>query len=293
MFCAKCGNEIDDDECFCVKCGTQRKDGTKSNISKSDNIVFNKYEHNEIDNKLFKNEEKSSSQHSLKSVILLIIIVITFFTLYMPPSDSITDVDKSEYYTETTSPDTYEQTQEQKNVQICEQIASDYYATHTYTSDDVFDCDNMAQDIWNMLKTQGINAEIIIGNVEISEPITLEDCNHAWILAEVSPDVWMAIEGTGGYLVYDNEGYYKGFTFKDPKNYNEFLRVYGDYEYQYEGYENYRLYYNELVDKYNNADYYSQLTMKSGLDVARNTLEEKERIYIQTKTHLDTLLEYG
>jgi hypothetical protein len=186
-------------------------------------------------------------------------------------------------------------TEEAKKVQICEQVASDYYKTHTYTGDGVFDCDNMAQDVWNILETKGINSEIWIGNVDRIGPVTLKDCNHAWVMAEVSPNTWLAVECTGGYVVYlaDNEQYYQGFSFENPKNYQRFLDVYTDWEYQYQDYENYRIYYNNLVDEYNDADYYEQLNLQSGLTVARNTLDEKEKTFLRTDAELSTLLEYG
>lgn len=186
-------------------------------------------------------------------------------------------------------------TEEEKKVHICEQVASDYYKTHTYTGDGVFDCDNMAQDVWNILETKGINSEIWIGNVDTVGPVALKDCNHAWVMAEVSPNTWLAVECTGGYVVYlaDNEQYYRGFSFENPKNYQRFLDVYTYWEYQYKDYENYRIYYNNLVDEYNDADYYEQLNLKSGLTVARSTLDEKEKTFLTTNAELTTLLEYG
>jgi hypothetical protein len=191
--------------------------------------------------------------------------------------------------------DSSDSIQLERNIQICEQVASDYSKTHTYTGDDIFDCDNMAQDVWNILETKGINSRIMVGNVDMEGPVTLEDCNHAWIIAEVSPNTWLAIECTGGYIVYaeDNEQYYQGFSFGNPKNYQRFLDLYNDWVYQYQDYENYRLYYNSLVDEYNDADASEQVNLQSGLIVARNTLDEKEKVFITTNAELTTLLEYG
>jgi hypothetical protein len=98
--------------------------------------------------------------------------------------------------------------------QICEEIAKNYYATHKYIGNDVFDCDNMACDIWDILIARGINAKIVIGNVK--QPVnSIDDVNHAWVMAEASPGEWLAIECTGGYLVYgsDNNLYYYGIIF--------------------------------------------------------------------------------
>lgn len=59
--------------------------------------------------------------------------------------------------------------QTDKNIRLCEQIATEYVISHTYSKDDVYDCDNMAQDVWDMLKAKGINAGIAVGNFESAE----------------------------------------------------------------------------------------------------------------------------
>src|SRR5438093_12376543 len=89
---------------------------------------------------------------------------------------------------------------EAKNVKIVSQIVSNYHRTHTYIGKDIFVCGDMASDVWNMVQTKGINAKILIGNVErsISSPL---EVNHAWVLAEVSPGSWLALETTGGFVV--------------------------------------------------------------------------------------------
>ena len=48
------------------------------------------------------------------------------------------------------------------NIQTCEKIATEYYGSHTYTEDGIYDCDDMAQDVWNMLKAKGIKRLFII-----------------------------------------------------------------------------------------------------------------------------------
>jgi hypothetical protein len=77
----------------------------------------------------------------------------------------------------------------------------------------------MANDVWNILKTKGINAKIRIGNVD-KDNAKLFESNHAWVLAEVSADNWLPLETTGGYLVSvkDNPCYYRGWNFYTPNN---------------------------------------------------------------------------
>lgn len=184
---------------------------------------------------------------------------------------------------------------EASKVEKVESIAQDYYRTHTYIVDDIFDCDNMAQDVWNILRTEGINSKIVVGNVNETGNLTIEKCDHVWLLAEVSPNEWIAVETTNGEVVYkeDNENYYEGFLFSNPKNYREFIKLYGDYNYQLADCENEKEYYNYLVDIYNDGDYYERLQLKSALDITKNNLEIKEKRALDTWTEIENLLEQG
>ncbi len=104
--------------------------------------------------------------------------------------------------------------------ETAEKIVKKYSETHVYSVDDFFVCSNMALDVWNMLQAQGINAVIRIGDVETGVG-DVADANHAWVLAEVSPGQYLALETTGGYVVPEGENplYYSGWTFESPKEY--------------------------------------------------------------------------
>lgn len=183
----------------------------------------------------------------------------------------------------------------QKKIIMIEKILDEYSQNHIYMSDDVFDCDNMAQDVWNIFKAKGINSKLVLGNVDHFGPLTLDYINHAWLIVEISPEEWIAIETTGGFVVYfeDNDRYYKGYFFSNPKNYRDFLDLYEDYNYQYADYENERQYYNQLVEQYNSANYYEQIQLESALIVTRNNVEIKERRASETWIKIETILEYG
>ena len=185
-------------------------------------------------------------------------------------------------------------TPEEQKIKICEEVAQQYYETHTYIQNDVFDCDNMACDVWNILKTKGINAKIVVGNIDLEE-YGIEDWNHAWIIAEVSPNTWLAIECTSGCVVYrwDNPRYYYGHFFSNPKSLRDFNQLYREYQIQSNAYSNAIDFYNAIVDEYNNANYFTQLSLKSGLQVAKFEMEQKERDFYTTKTKLEAVLEYG
>ena len=93
----------------------------------------------------------------------------------------------------------------------CENIVKNYANTHHY-EENTYDCDDMAMDVWNMLKKEGINARLTVGDVEKEIRFPWE-ANHAWVLAEVNQDQWLLLEATGGYVETENPLYYRGWFF--------------------------------------------------------------------------------
>jgi len=115
-------------------------------------------------------------------------------------------------------------------VETVTNIIEYYHDTHAYSKADLFVCSDMASEVWSMLKAQGINARIVVGSKDTPiNDIILSD--HAWLLAEVDGGQYLALETTGGYVVYeeDNPLYYKGWYFGSPaemKSYNELVKEY-------------------------------------------------------------------
>ncbi len=132
------------------------------------------------------------------------------------------------------------------NIEIVENIVNEYHKIHTYSESDFFVCADMAIDVWNQVKSKGINAKICAGNIDKdilkdSESLReyLSKQNHAWVLAETSPFKWVALETTGGYLVWGesiedeslvkNDLYYGGFCFYNPKEFKKCIDLRRNY----------------------------------------------------------------
>jgi len=181
---------------------------------------------------------------------------------------------------------------ESEDIKLVANIAQQYSQTHTYVPDDIFDCDNMAQEMWNMLKTKGINSKIVVGNVENSSAFMLQDANHAWIMVELESGN-IAVETTGGYLVYekDNPNYYRGFTFDNPKRFREFLALYRDYTIYMGEYNMQVEYYNRLVDVYNGLNNFDRMRMVSGMQVAEINMNEAGKRANETWKKMESILE--
>ncbi|MDY6896004.1 MAG: hypothetical protein SVO01_11400 [Thermotogota bacterium] len=148
--------------------------------------------------------------------------------------------------------------QEEKNIQIVTGIVEDYYKTHTYSTPVLFVCADMAIDVWNMVETQGINAEIAIGNVD-NPNADWPEYNHAWVLAEASPNTWLALETTGGYVTYD-EKYYIGYFFESPKEFKGYLELMKEYNEQIDRINELQVEYSDTYDEWvRETNYYEDL----------------------------------
>ena len=168
------------------------------------------------------------------SIILLFFVLITIF------SSACTDSSKSSVSqnsssqisaSQSTIPQTHvtavttSQSQYQKNMAIIKGIVENYHATHMYTLSGMFVCAQMAQDVWDMVETQGITAKLEVGNVN-QKVSTIQGADHVWVLAEVTPNQWVAMETTGGFLACpdtnfctsDNPLYFYGWDYASPKD---------------------------------------------------------------------------
>ncbi|MFC1967451.1 hypothetical protein ACFLV2_02310 [Chloroflexota bacterium] len=122
-----------------------------------------------------------------------------------------------------------------------------YHATHTYSTQDFFVCSDMAADVWNMVDTQGITAWFMIGSLDraVTE---INQCDHAWVLTELSPGSYLALESTGGavYTRSEKPRYYTGWAFQAPADYKRYQELRNEYNLRVD-------FHNTLVNRVNTA----------------------------------------
>ena len=101
--------------------------------------------------------------------------------------------------------------------ETAENIIEYYHQTHVYSTWDMFVCSDMSSEVWNMLKAQGINSIVAIGNIDSAVGDIIQS-DHAWVMAEVSPGEYLALETTAGYAVPKSQNplYYRGWYFDSP-----------------------------------------------------------------------------
>lgn len=116
------------------------------------------------------------------------------------------------------SPSLQAQIYPERKLETIRRIAEEYHRTHTYSEDARFVCEDMAVDVWNQLKTQGIKAKIVTGNLDRPNA-NLFEADHVWLMAEASSDYWVIVETTAGWvgdITNTPRAYWQGFYFSTP-----------------------------------------------------------------------------
>ena len=113
-----------------------------------------------------------------------------------------------------------------------EEIAKQYYSTHTYYEGET-DCNDMAVDLWNMLLTQDIKSVIVVGNRDMTGE-TLEESDHAWLYAFNADGKVIYVEPTTGEVFYGKlpdgttnpkaVSYREGFMYRQPSDLRKDLK---------------------------------------------------------------------
>jgi uncharacterized Zn finger protein (UPF0148 family) len=308
-FCPKCGTEISDKVKFCPECGA---DFDSFSVKKNENSVVEetkkdiKIADTKIEDK--KTEKKYSlSDLAVKAGIVIVILIfllaaVSIFSAFSKGASQAAesaivrganqgnpDAQHSVTNLGNFVPTTESQTE--RNTRIANEIVANYHKTHTYSLNDMYVCGDMASDIWDMLKAQGINAKINVGNVD-KDITKIGDANHAWVLAEVAPNQYLALEATGGFSVpqTENPRYYYGWTFYNPKqlkNYMQLSRQYNDAAEKYNAASND---YNAIVSQYNNAGVLTKVSLKSQLDDKKLLLQQRTQDLNQISQQISALL---
>jgi len=180
---------------------------------------------------------------------------------------------------------------EQVNIELCEEIVEEYHKTHTYIGKDIYVCGDMAEDVWNMVVTKGMNAEIMLGNVD-EEIHDINKANHAWVVAEIGNENWLALECTGGYIVHgkDNHLYYNAWNFYNPKDFREYLELRKLYNEQLAKYNQALGEYNQLVEIYNRSDNNTKWAMVSQINAKIELCNARARDVEDTANKINYVL---
>ena len=182
--------------------------------------------------------------------------------------------------------------------ETAENIVKRYHETHAYSKIDFYVCSDMSLDVWNMLKAQEINAVIQAGNVQ-REVAEITDSDHAWVLAEIAPGEYLALETTAGYVVpkAENALYYKGWSFASPKDFKDFSFLWKEYNIRVEIINHLAARINATAEEYNAAvddwnDKYAGDSSSIGaqiLDARMEEIQKKQELLTEIKREQEVL----
>ncbi len=294
-FCPNCGEEISEKTKFCSSCGANI-----GSFSLKPNHI--PQEIKPTNEKKIEEEKKEQGKKTDFGKILVLIIgcILLFSVIFsnMPAILSAIRTSQTQYTTQPQIPSvvnyivpTPTESQTDRNIRIANEIVATYHQSHVYSLTDLYVCADMASDVWDMLKAQGINAKINVGNVD-KDISSIQDANHAWVMAEVSPNGYLALETTGGYSVQqaDNPRYYFGWSFYNPKQLKQFTQLMQEQNDAITKYNTALNDYNNFVQQYNNANVFTKIAWKSQLDDKQLILSQRTQDLNQITQQINSLL---
>ncbi|WP_372961199.1 hypothetical protein [Methanoregula sp.] len=234
-YCPECKKMIPDSLSYCPDCGTHLDVVIKPKIE-DDNVILAAEFSYRRDSPVTSLLKKYGLIVAGVVIICAVVMISLFLSGIISPGTSLgtgvqepgsLETPQGVNTTVTLIPAAPAESAKDRNIRVIKGIVEQYHKDHTYIGNDIFDCEKMAMDVWDMVETQGITARIQVGNVE-KNVSKIEDANHAWVLAEVAPGQWVGMETTGGYLVcpvnavcsVNNPRYFTGWSFSNPKELN-------------------------------------------------------------------------
>jgi len=166
--------------------------------------------------------------------------------------------------------------EEGKRIATLTSVVAEYAKTHTYLGNDMYQCVDMACDLWNILFTKGVKALIVVGNLD--EDIKhVYQANHAWVLAEISPGALLALDPQSGvHFVDDKPRYYVGHGFTDPAGVKEHNPLLKELKRAQEKYNDAAEKYNSILGRYNSASGDAKTQMEYLLIEAKGRVRQAE-----------------
>lgn len=163
---------------------------------------------------------------------------------------------------------------EERNVRISEEIVKKYHETHVNNESEMVECGDMACDLWEMLENEGIHTKIMIGRLD-REVANLSEADHAWVVAEIAPNTWLALDPTEGQSA-TNPLYYSGWHFATPTDFRRYEQLLTQFNDQSSKYGTERLKYQRMVEEYNIAGILTKIEMNDEVQTQRAIVAQRQ-----------------
>ncbi|GEM_PF-4995542 len=202
-------------------------------------------------------------------ILFLCVVFTAGCTDFSPDTPSPTTT----FLTATSTPGPAESLEE-RNVRISEEIVQKYHETHAKNGSDMLECGDMACDVWELLETEGIHAKIMIGRLD-REVANISEADHAWVIAEIAPNKWLALDPTEKQSA-TNPLYYIGWHFLTPTDFRTYEQLLAQFNNQSSKYGTERLKYQRMVEEYNNAGILAKIDMNDEVQTQKAIVEIRQ-----------------
>jgi hypothetical protein len=160
-------------------------------------------------------------------MLIVIIIIAAFFTFLNPTiSGNIVGLITGQPV----------ETADESEVDAVRLLLEDYASKHPILgSSDLQASAFSCLQLQDTLAAEGFMASITLGDMDAPDLPTPEEFiqfDHAWIMLRAGPTGWLAVEPNGYQLIErsSNELYYKGYVFNNPNDFQEYIRLLGEYK---------------------------------------------------------------
>ena len=170
-------------------------------------------------------------------------------------------------------------------------IVKYYHETHVYSTWGMSVCSDMSSEVWNMLKAQGINAIVVVGKIDAAIGDILQS-DHAWVMAEVAPGEYLALETTGGYVVPKSQNllYYRGWYFDSPAKIKANNQLVWEYNVRVDVHNQIVAQDGEIVEEHNRATNQSEAEKLEAVhDKLSELIKEQQAEMNRIKSEIDVL----
>lgn len=175
----------------------------------------------------------------------------------------------------------------QRNLDTITQILADYAKGHTY-KEDVFICGDYACDVWNQMHTKGIPARVAVGSAKRNIQ-NWNEADHAWVMAELSPGQWVAVEPQGKVVFPgQDEHYYKCLWLMDAGEFRKYEAERRTYNECANKLETATKDFNEFAAQYNAADPFTRQRLKNTLAARDAVFKERQDDLRKSADRLNT-----
>jgi TPR repeat protein len=174
------------------------------------------------------------------------------------------------------SPKPHTTTRYGEKEEVCAEVVKKFASSHKYIPGS-FVCVDFAAGVRYELMERGINAKVRVGDMN-REVGAIEQADHAWVMAEVTPGTWLAIEPQREIIYREkNASYYQGWDFDDNNSVLDHNRLVHDLYEAKKRYQDAIKERDEIAAQYNANDSIGNVILRRIWDVYQHNVQNRQQ----------------